>query len=56
MQSHILSFHELSRKGIKYNFRAVPKEGFLHAIAYHDLQHMVIENQIVLLPSYNTGF
>lgn len=54
MQRCILSFHELSRKLIKYNFRAVPNEGFLHAIALHDLQHMAIENQTALFLSYNT--
>lgn len=42
------------KKWIKYNFRAVSSEGFLHAIAFHDLQHMVIENQIALFLPYNT--
>lgn len=54
MQRCILSFHELSRKWIKYNFRPVPNGRLLHTIAFYDLQHMVIENQIALFLSYNT--
>lgn len=38
------------------NLRTAPKEGFLHATASRDIQHMVIDNETLFFPSYSTHF
>lgn len=40
----------------KNDLRTAPKEGFLHATASRDLQHMVIDNETLFFPSYSTQF